>query len=652
MKKLIALSAALIITLTLPAQAETQQDSNRAGLADDLVYFVFIDRYLNGNPKNDLAGGVGTDPTGGYNKDSTAFFHGGDFAGLTGKCEPGDNGLARIKSLGFTAVWLTPIVEQTTATRDGAGYHGYWGAKFDNTDPHLGTKAEFKALTDCAKELGLKVILDVVTNHTGDVIQYDGRTPYLPFGQQSAKSPAWLNKLENYNNVGPLSNCWGDGDCQRIGDFYTLDDLKTENPEVYQGWGEVYGDWIEQYGIAGFRVDTAKHVDEKFFSNWNPLILNRAKKAGINDFTIFGEVWDTNPANLMRYIREENLPTALDFPFQQAAIQYAAGLEDGDVLERLFLSDDYYNTATNSANNLVTFLGNHDMGRVGHLLYTARYQSDNEALKRVKLAYDLMYLTRGIPTVYYGDEVGMTGTGNGRDQLARQSMFRSNLGFWQTEPRIGSKPIGKADSFKNSAKHPLVKHLTKLSQLRAKYPGLGNHQLQLRLADKSVTVFSKREQKENTEYLVGFNNTKKAKTVTITTSTTNSDWVSVYGKTKLKVTGNQVTFAIPSLSTIALKATSKLNLTEFKFGALSYEKDPATGYFKLAASVQTQDLAELRFYFREGVLGQWRLMGVDQTAPFTQYWLPIPGTIQPQFKAVATNSAGQLVESGILQPGN
>ncbi len=652
MKKLIALIAALIIAITLPAQAETQQVSNRAGLADDLIYFVFVDRYLNGNPKNDLAGGVGTDPTGGFNKDSTAFFHGGDFAGLTGKCEPGDNGLARIKSLGFTAVWLTPIVEQTTATRDGAGYHGYWGAKFDNTDPHLGTKAEFKALTDCAKKLGLKVILDVVTNHTGDVIQYDGRTPYLPFGQQNAKSPAWLNNLANYHNVGPLSNCWGDGDCQRIGDFYTLDDLKTENPVVYQGWGEVYGDWIEQYGIAGFRVDTAKHVDEKFFSNWNPLILDRAKKAGINDFTIFGEVWDTNPANLMRYIREENIPTALDFPFQQAAIQYAAGLEDGDVLERLFLADDYYNTATNSANNLVTFLGNHDMGRVGHLLYTARYQSDSEALKRVKLAYDLIYLTRGIPTVYYGDEVGMTGTGNGKDQLARQSMFPSNLGFWQNEPRIGSKPIGKASSFKTSANHPLVKHLTKLSQLRAKYPGLGNHQLQLRLADKSVAVFSKRETKENTEYLVGFNNTKKAKTVTINTSTANSNWVIVYGRTKPKAVANQVTFTIPALTTVVLKAGQSPNLPELKFTKLTNEKDPGTGYYKLVALVQTQDLAQLKFYYRLGTAAPWQLMGVDQTAPYTQYWLPTDALARLQVKAVATNTAGQLVESAILQLGN
>lgn len=471
MKRLLGLFLAAGILFSLPSAAETQIDP-RVGLADDLIYFVFTDRYLNGNPKNDLAGGVGSDPTGGYLPSSTAFFHGGDFAGLTGTCEPGDKGLARIKALGFTAVWLTPIVEQTNVTRDGAGYHGYWGAKFDNTDPHLGTKAEFKALTDCAKRLGLKVILDVVTNHTGDVISYSDKQPYLPFGLENAKSPAWLNKLSNYHNVGPIGNCFTNVDCDRFGDFFTLDDLATENPEVYKGWGEVYGDWLAEYGLAGFRVDTAKHVDEKFFTNWNPLILNRAKEAGINDFTIFGEVWDTNPANLMRYIREENLPTALDFPFQQAAIQFAAGLENGDVLKRLFLADDYYNSATTSANNLVTFLGNHDMGRVGHLLYTARYQSDSEALKRVKLAHDLMYLTRGIPTVYYGDEVGMTGTESGRDQLARQDMFKTQVEFWKREPRIGSKPIGEGDAF-SIKNHPLTNHLQNLSKLRTSYPAWG-----------------------------------------------------------------------------------------------------------------------------------------------------------------------------------
>lgn len=630
------------MALAIPASANSDA-ANRVGLADDLIYFVFVDRYLNGKTSNDLAGGVGKDPTGGYRPDHTAFFHGGDFAGLTGSCAPGDNGLYRIKELGFTAVWLTPIVEQTPATSDGAGYHGYWGARFDNTDPHFGTKTEFKALTDCAKKLGLKVILDIVTNHTGDIIQYDNRSPYIPAGFENAKSPSWLNDLANYNNVGPLSNCWGEGDCQRIGDFFTLDDLKTENPVVYQGWGEVYGDWIEQYGLAGFRVDTAKHVDEKFFANWNPLILSRAEKAGINNFTIFGEVWDTNPANLMRYIREENIPTALDFPFQQAAIQFASGLENGDVLKRLFLADDYYNTATNSANNLVTFLGNHDMGRVGHLLYTARYQSDSEALKRVKLAHDLMYLTRGIPTVYYGDEVGMTGTGNGRDQLARQNMFATKVNFWRDEPRIGSKPIGTGDSFTNSAKHPLVKHLKKLSSLRNQHPGLGNHQMQLRVANRAVTVVSKREMKENIEYLVGFNNTKKARSITVKTSTKDAKWLSIYGKSKVKVSGNQVTFTIPALTTVALKADRSPNLTDLKITSLKLEKDPGTGYSQLSAAIDSLDLVEVKFYSRVTGSTSWQLIGIDHNAPYSQF-VPAGDAESLDYKAVATTSSGQAVE--------
>lgn len=650
MKKLITLALASLLALAIPASANNEE-TNRVGLADDLIYFVFVDRYLNGKTSNDLGGGVGNDPTGGYRADHTAFFHGGDFAGLTGNCAPGDNGLHRIKALGFSAVWLTPIVEQTPATSDGAGYHGYWGAKFDNTDPHFGTKAEFKALTDCAKKLGLKVILDIVTNHTGDIIQYDNRQPYLPAGFENAKSPAWLNDIANYNNVGPLSSCWGEGDCQRIGDFFTLDDLKTENPAVYQGWGEVYGDWIAQYGLAGFRVDTAKHLDPQFFANWNPLILNRAKKVGIPNFTIFGEVWDTNPANLMRYIREENIPTALDFPFQQAAIQFSSGLESGDVLKRLFLADDYYNTATNSANNLVTFLGNHDMGRVGHLLYTARYQSDNEALKRVKLAHDLLYLSRGIPTVYYGDEVGMTGTGNGRDQLARQNMFATKVNFWKDEPRIGSKPIGNADSFTNGAKHPLAKHLQKLSSLRTQHPGLGNHQLQLRVANRAVTVISKRETNQNLEYLVGFNNTKKARTITVKTSTKDAKWFSVYGKTKSKVSANEVTFAIPALSTIVLKADKSPNFSEIKISSLKLAKDPGTGYFQLTAEVETLDLAEVKFYSRINKAANWQLIGADRNAPYIQF-VAVGDAELLEYKAVAIASSGKSVEQTLAVSNN
>ena len=135
---------------------------------------------------------------------------------------------------------------------------------------------------------------------------------YIPEELKSAKSPAWLNDISNYHNVGDMSRCWGDGSCMQLGDFYGLDDVATEKPVVYQGWADVYGDWIKRYGFAGFRVDTARHVDDLFFQRSSPLIQDAAHSVGQNNFTIFGEVWEQNPIALMPYIRVNKLQTALD----------------------------------------------------------------------------------------------------------------------------------------------------------------------------------------------------------------------------------------------------------------------------------------------------------------------------------------------------
>ena len=356
--------------------------SPKVGLTQDLIYFVMPDRYKDGDKKNN--------DNGGFNTSLTAFYHGGDLKGLTGTCEPGDDGLARIKSLGFTAVWLTPVVKQQEAIGSGSGYHGYWGVDFLNVDPHLGTNADMLEFSKCAKKLGLKVILDVVTNHTGDVIKYLGNEAYIPVESKNLKNPAWLNDLSNYHNVGDVGSCWGNGNCTKLGDFYGLDDLATEKPVVYKGWADVYGKWISKYGISGFRVDTARHVDDKFFKNWSPLINATANKANIKDFTIFGEVFDYSPFNLMTYVRQNKIQTLLDFPFQAKATEYASGYSNAPTLSALFENDDYYTSANSSASDLVTFLGNHDVGRVGYIIANKRIQPADQLLPRTNLANALM----------------------------------------------------------------------------------------------------------------------------------------------------------------------------------------------------------------------------------------------------------------------
>jgi len=524
--------------------------SPKVGLSQDLIYFVMPDRYKDGDKKNN--------DNGGFNTSLTAFYHGGDLKGLTGTCEDGDDGLARIKSLGFTAVWLTPVVTQQEAIGAGSGYHGYWGVDFLNVDPHLGTNADMLEFSKCAKKLGLKIILDVVTNHTGDVIKYRGNEPYIPAESKKLKNPAWLNDINNYHNVGDMGSCWGVGNCTKLGDFYGLDDLATEKPVVYKGWAEVYGKWISNYGISGFRVDTARHVDDKFFKNWSPLIQASAKKSNINDFTIFGEVFDYSVFNLMTYVRQNKIQTVLDFPFQAKATEYASGYSNAPTLTTLFENDDYYTSAQSSASNLVTFLGNHDVGRAGFIIASKRIQPADQLVPRTNLANALMYFSRGIPTVYYGDEVGMTGTNSGKDQFARQDMFPTEVEIWKTETRIGGSPIGNGDAFTATKQNPIAKYLVELAEIRKNNPALANGPMLERYSKYALYVISKKDVAENKEYLVAFNNSDTDEVVEVTTATSTGGWTQILGKTVVTTNQNKVSFTVPALSTIVLKANSLL----------------------------------------------------------------------------------------------
>ena len=643
LKKFIAGIA--LCALVIPYSATAQEVVKpQVGLSKDVIYFVFPDRYRNGDASNDLAGGKTSDPTFGHDPTSTAHFHGGDLKGLTGSCQPGDDGLARIKALGFTAVWMTPLVTQVDATSGGAGYHGYWGKDFLNVDPHLGTNEDLLALSACAKKLGLKLILDIVTNHTGDVIQYADKTAFIPEDQKSAKNPAWLNKLDNYHNVGSVDRCWGVGRCDQLGDFYSLDDLATEKPEVYQGWVDVYSEWIKKYGFEGFRVDTARHVDNDFFKNWSPGIDSAAKSAGIDNFTIFGEVYDVNPMNLVNFVRERKIQTVLDFAFQRTATQFSAGYSDASVLATLFDNDDQYITATSTASNLVTFLGNHDMGRVGFLIPAAQLRAKDDLLARTKLAHALMYFSRGIPSVYYGDEVGMTGSGNGGDQRARQDMFETKISAWKSETRIGSEPIGDGNSFTNAARHPLALYLSELAKLRATYPALANGQMQIRLATGNTLVLSKWDPVEKIEYLVAFNNSKQSSKVTVNSSSA-AKWKSLLGTSTFSNKGAAVTLTVPAFDAIVLQSSAAMPAAKITPANLKTRMDFLTGMLEVSAPLKSTGLNRVDFSVKAAGSTKWVSAGTDFNSPYRIYLSPTEYKYgsKVSIRATAFNIKGEKV---------
>mgnify|MGYP000477292761 FL=1 len=632
-KGLLALVVSVLLsfsTISFGASPAT----TKVGLSQDLIYFVMPDRYKDGDKKNN--------DNGGFNTSLTAFYHGGDLKGLTGTCEPGDDGLARIKSLGFTAVWLTPVVTQQEAIGAGSGYHGYWGVDFLNVDPHLGTNADMAEFSKCAKKLGLKVILDVVTNHTGDVIKYLGNDAYLPAESKKLKNPAWLNDINNYHNVGDMGSCWGVGNCTKLGDFYGLDDLATEKPVVYKGWADVYGKWISTYGISGFRVDTARHVDDKFFKNWSPLIQATANKSNIKDFTIFGEVFDYSTFNLMTYVRQNKIQTVLDFPFQAKATEYASGYSNAAALTALFENDDYYTSAQSSASNLITFLGNHDVGRAGYIISSKRIQPADQLLPRTNLANALMYFSRGIPVVYYGDEVGMTGTNSGKDQFARQDMFATDIEIWKNEVRIGGSPIGNGNSFTATSQSPVAQYLIKLAQIRKENPALANGPMLERFSKYALYVISKKDVVENREYLVAFNNSDTDEVVEVTTATSTGGWSQILGTTDVTTNQNKVTFTVPALSTIVLKANSPIDQFATKFTKLSTSMDDLTGFYKVKAGISSKDFLSVEFFARNAGSTKWISQGVDTGSPYSIFLDPIDFPKKKiEIRAIARNSKGE-----------
>jgi glycosidase len=428
-----------------------------SSLASQRIYFVMPDRYANGDPANDRGGLTGSANVTGYDPADTGYFHGGDLKGLTDR-------LQRIRDLGFTALWITPVLKQQTVNAGSAGYHGYWGLDFTTVDPHLGTDRDFGTLVDRAHALGLKVYLDVVVNHTGDVItlsngstysdipfrdcrgrffrasnyvtarrfpclaaRYMPEVPYVAPQDRQLKKPAWLNDPLNYHDRGNIDFGSCSAQCFEQGDFFGLDDLFTEKPNVMKGLAQIYASWIERFHVDGFRVDTAKHVNAAFFKLWVPRIRAEARERGAADFPVFGEVTLNDAIDLADYVRSRGLPQVLDFPFQAVASAYAAGFSGAKGIAQRLADDDYFRLPDGADPAFATFLGNHDMGRAAQqILAQSPGLSPAALLQHVLLGYDLLYLLRGAPVVMYGDEVGMIGAGG--DKAARQDMFPTQVG--------------------------------------------------------------------------------------------------------------------------------------------------------------------------------------------------------------------------------
>ena len=504
--------------LALLAAAPTPAADYRARLPqDEVIYFVLPDRFENGDASNDMGGLQGDRLRTGFDPAHKGYFHGGDLKGLSRR-------LDYIQSLGATAIWLAPVFKnkpvQGPPGNESAGYHGYWVTDFTQVDPHFGSNDDFKAFVDAAHARGMKVYMDIIANHTADVLfpaecEGTGRCPYrsvadYPYqsrggipgarinrgfaghdvgttenfarltdpnyaytvkvapAEKTVKVPAWLNDPIYYHNRGDTTFR---GESSTTGDFVGLDDLMTENPRVIAGMVEIFGSWIDRFGVDGFRIDTAKHVNPEFWQSFVPAIQARARARGIPNFHIFGEVAhdDFQPGKLAQNTRRDKLPAVLDFAFKEGALRTIAGDGATELWRDFFSQDVLYEGGDAAALQLPTFIGNHDMGRFAyHVRRGFPRASDAELLKRVMLGHVLMLTARGVPTIYSGDEQGFVGDGG--DQDAREDMFPSRVAIYNDNNLLGTTATTAQSNFDPA--HPLYRLIRELADVRKRTPAL------------------------------------------------------------------------------------------------------------------------------------------------------------------------------------
>ncbi|MFE3069837.1 pullulanase-type alpha-1,6-glucosidase [Streptomyces sp. NPDC059247] len=652
-----------------PSDRTLAAEPARQELTREQFYFVLPDRFANGDPSNDRGGLTGSRTQTGFDPADKGFYQGGDLKGLAQR-------LDYIKGLGTTAIWMAPIFKNRPVQGEGkdasAGYHGYWITDFTQVDPHFGTNDDLKKLIAAAHAKGMKVFFDVITNHTADTVDYaekeygyrpkgaypyldeDGRPfddrttaarvdadsfPYTPVEKANTKVPAWLNDPTMYHNRG--DSTWA-GESTEYGDFVGLDDLWTERPEVVEGMKRIYEKWVRDFKIDGFRVDTVKHVDLDFWTQWATALDAYAKKRGREDFFMFGEVYSADTAVTAPYVTRGRLDATLDFPFQDAARAFASQGAGADRLAKVFAEDYRYTTDKANAYEQVTFLGNHDMGRFGTFLKQDNPNaSDAELLGRDRLANELMFLSRGNPVIYSGDEQGFTGAGGDKD--ARQPLFASRAADYLDDDQIGTDRTHATDAYDTG--HPLYRSIAALSKLTREHPALRDGIQRERYAEGSVYAFSRTDAGDRTEYLVAANGGTTPRTVTVPVDST--AFRTLYGgRGTVTATGGEVTLTVPALSSVVLKADKPLPAPATAPAVtLRAPAAGATGTVELTADVTGGQLNRVVFAAQTGN-GRWQTLGTADHAPYkvTQH-LTAPAGTALRYKAVVVDTEGRTASA-------
>ena len=366
--------------------ARSEDSAERCSFSTaDMVYLIMPNRFANGDPSNDATDDTAEKP------DRDGFFgrHGGDIQGII-------DHLDYISDLGATAVWCTPLLLDDELE---GSYHGYACADYYRIDPRFGSNGLYREFVGKAHEKGLKVIMDIVTNHCGTAHWW---MKNLPFEDWVHVFPEYTGTNVCFStNMDPNASKY-DLNLQESGWFVpSMPDMNLDNPFVLQYFKQWAVWWIEYAGLDGFRVDTYPYNEKKPMSEWCAAVLEEYP-----GFNIVGECWTSSipqlaywqGGNANRDGFDSHLPSIMDFPLQEAICK---GLPTdshawGEGMVRVYdcLSHDF---VYHDLSRMMIFVGNHDMDRIGDVL---RHNAD-----RQKIAIAMMATMRGIPQMFYGDEM-------------------------------------------------------------------------------------------------------------------------------------------------------------------------------------------------------------------------------------------------------
>ena len=516
----------------LPIAARAPALGKFQGLSpDDVMYLIMPDRFANGDSTNDAP----AEAPGSHNRSKPRAYHGGDLRGI-------QNHLPYLKDLGVTTLWLTPIVKNGAAQ----DYHGYGAVDLYAVDAYLGALKDYVELVAAAHKQGMKIFFDIVPNHVGPKHLWVANPPL----------PDWFHgTLQHHiDSFSPLKgNFYGKAGDQATGNdpfeslidphasmrmkrnltegwfFGILPDLNTENPLVEQYLVQNSIWWAETCGLDGYRVDTFPYVGRKFWATWH---------AGLRrlypNLTTVGEVFHPDPSvtsffagGVRRYDGiDSGLSTVFDFPMffalREVLLRNAPTGRIADVLRH----DALYP----HPEGLVPFFANHDVPRFA--------SAEGSTLAKLRLAFGLTLTLRGIPEIYYGDEIGMPA---GRDPDNR----RDFPGGW-----IGDKNDAFTQAGRTRDQQEIFAYVQALLRLRREHAALHRGQLWHLASDESSYVFARESDEEL--LVAAFNNAEQPRELHISLTDTPVQKASaielLFGDAKAELTGREIHLTLPAQS--------------------------------------------------------------------------------------------------------